>query len=149
MPNLTTRNLVLGAALFLGAAAAIGEGSGSGGGASLSGANVSAKALVTRPLIFRDGSGGDIFVFDKSAEKPFAVLKRDENSFIANTVRLLAVERVRRGAGGRDAPFNLILWSDGRLSFADPATGETVELAAFGVTNARSFARLLPSNARL
>ncbi len=108
-----------------------------------------ARAVENRPLIFRDGEAGDILVFDKRADKPFAILKRDKNSFIANTVRLLAAERMRRGAGGRDKPFLLTLWSDGRLSFADPSTGETIELVAFGATNVQSFARLLPGNTRL
>ena len=44
---------------------------------------------------------------------------------------------------GPEAPFRLAAWSDGRLTLDDPATGQHVELLAFGPTNAGVFARLL------
>jgi putative photosynthetic complex assembly protein len=108
-----------------------------------------ASPRVSRSLIFRDGNAGEIMVFDQGADRPFTVLDRNKSQFIANTVRLLAEERTRKNAGGRNDPFTLTLWSDGRLSLADNKTGETVELAAFGMDNARSFARLLTGPEKL
>jgi hypothetical protein len=37
----------------------------------------------------------------------------------------------------------LKLWENGGLSLIDPVTGQEVALGAFGVTNARVFARFL------
>jgi putative photosynthetic complex assembly protein len=42
-----------------------------------------------------------------------------------------------------DPPFVLSSHADGRLTLADPATGRSVNLEAFGPDNAGAFARLL------
>jgi len=106
------------------------------------------RPVVIRPIVFRDGESGDILVFDANADAPFAVLKREDNEFLATTVRILAAERLRLNGEARNAAFTLTQWSNGRVTFADPVTGHTVELSAFGHTNAQSFARLLPASAR-
>lgn len=100
--------------------------------------------VVRRALIFKDAPSGGIAVFDQGASKPFDVLEREKNTFMATALRLLAVERARRSSAGADSPFMLTQWNDGGLSLDDPATGESLELAAFGHTNAGTFARLLP-----
>jgi putative photosynthetic complex assembly protein len=109
---------------------------------------VEAEVVASRTIVFRDGQAGEILVYDQGAAAPFATLDRKQNSFIANMVRLLASERTRRGAGGPETPFTLTKWSNGRLALSDPATGETVEIAAFGHTNAQTFTQLLPEKAR-
>jgi putative photosynthetic complex assembly protein len=45
--------------------------------------------------------------------------------------------------GDLDTPFRLTDWTDGRLTLEDRSTGRSVELRAFGATNAAAFARLL------
>jgi putative photosynthetic complex assembly protein len=102
-------------------------------------------AVVTRPLIFRDAPGGAIAVYDKGAGEPFVVLPREGNTFMASALRLLGQNRELRSKAGREAPFTLTLWSDGKLSLSDTATGDTLELAAYGPTNAKTFAQLLPT----
>ena len=69
------------------------------------------------------------------------------NGFLRATLRGLARER-KRHEGGPEIPFRLTAWSNGRLTLADPATGRTVDLAAFGPTNAEVFGRLLTLDAR-
>ena len=102
-------------------------------------------AVVTRPLIFRDAAGGAIAVYDQGAAEPFAVLPREGNTFMASALRLMGQNRELRTKAGREAPFTLTLWSDGKLSLSDTATGDTLELEAFGSTNAKTFAQLLPT----
>jgi putative photosynthetic complex assembly protein len=102
-------------------------------------------AVVTRPLIFRDAPGGAIAVYDQGAKEPFAVLPRQGNTFMASALRLMGQNRELRTKAGPEAPFTLTLWSDGKLSLADTATGDTLELAAYGPTNAKTFAQLLPT----
>ncbi len=45
--------------------------------------------------------------------------------------------------GSPAIPFHLTRWSDGRLTIDDTATGQLIELEAFGHTNEDAFARLL------
>ena len=102
-------------------------------------------AVVTRPMVFRDAPGGAIAVYDQGAAAPFAVLPREQNTFMASALRLMGQSRERRSQAGPEAPFVLILWSDGKLSLSDPSTGDVLELAAYGPTNAKTFAQLLPA----
>ncbi len=102
-------------------------------------------AVVTRALVFRDAPGGGIAVYDQGADQPFEVLAREKNTFMASAIRLLGERRELKTKAGPDAPFILTLWNDGQLSLSDPATGDTLELAAFGHTNAQTFAQLLPA----
>jgi len=105
----------------------------------------SRTAVITRPLIFRDAPAGAIAVYDEGARDPFVVLPRENNTFMASALRLMGQSRERRSKAGPESPFVLTLWSDGKLSLSDPATGEALELAAFGQTNAKTFTQLLPS----
>jgi putative photosynthetic complex assembly protein len=102
-------------------------------------------AVITRPLIFRDAPGGAIAVYDQGASEPFSVLPREGNTFMASALRLMGQNRELRTKSGPEAPFTLTLWSDGKLSLSDTATGDTLELAAYGPTNAKTFAQLLPT----
>ena len=102
-------------------------------------------AVLTRPLIFRDAPGGAIAVYDQGAGEPFIVLPREGNTFMASALRLMGQSRERRSKAGPETPFILTLWSDGKMSLSDPATGDTLELAAYGPTNAKTFAQLLPA----
>ncbi len=102
-------------------------------------------AVIVRPLIFRDAPAGAIAVYDQGANEPFAVLPREGNTFMASALRLMGQNRELRSKAGPEAPFTLTLWSDGKLSLSDTATGDTLELAAYGPTNAKTFAQLLPT----
>ena len=102
-------------------------------------------AVVKRPLVFKDAPGGAIAVYDQGASEPFTVLPREGNTFMASALRLMGQSRELRSKAGPEAPFVLILWSDGKMSLSDPATGDILELAAYGPTNAKTFAQLLPT----
>ena len=65
-----------------------------------------------------------------------------EQGFLRGTLRALARERKRIGAGS-EAPFELVLRSDARLTLMDPVTQQRIDLESFGPTNAGVFARLL------
>ena len=67
------------------------------------------------------------------------------NGFVRGTLRALA--RGRRQADlGRDIPFRLAAWRDGRVVLQDTATGQEVQLNAFGDTNKDVFLRLLTAS---
>ena len=78
-------------------------------------------------------------------------LPAGSDNFIRGVLRSLA--RERRGIGaGAETPFRVSRFDDGRIVLQDLATGRSLVLQAFGITNARAFAKWLdqdPSLARL
>jgi putative photosynthetic complex assembly protein len=103
-------------------------------------------AALTRALVFKDAAAGAIAVYDQGAGQPFVVLPREKNTFMASAIRILGERRTLKTKAGPEAPFILTKWTDGSLSLSDPATGDYLELAAFGHTNAETFAQLLPAS---
>jgi putative photosynthetic complex assembly protein len=98
--------------------------------------------VQSRMLRFEDRTDGAVVVYDVRSDQIAAVLAPMTNGFIRGVMRSFARER-RREAIGRDPPFLLTLWNDGRLSIEDVATNERIELTAFGPTNVAAFARFL------
>lgn len=99
-------------------------------------------AVDSKALRFEDRSDGAVVVLDAGTGREIAVLAPGAEGFVRATLRGLARERRSRDIGA-EAPFQLTRWADGRVTLLDPATGRTVDLAAFGPTNAEAFARLL------
>lgn len=104
-----------------------------------------AGAVVeVRALRFEDRSNGAVAVIDGKTGKLIEEVT-GEQGFLRGTVRALARERHSRQLGSEIA-FELMASADGRLVLSDPATGQKVELASFGPTNAAVFARFFSSN---
>jgi putative photosynthetic complex assembly protein len=101
-------------------------------------------AAQSRELRFEDRPDGSISVYQAADGRLVNTLAPGTDGFVRIVMRSLARER-RLNDQGSDIPFRLIRWDDGRLSVADPATGRSIELSAFGSANAQSFARLLSS----
>lgn len=100
-------------------------------------------SIASRDLLFRDQPNGGVAVYDaNNTAAPIDVIAPETNGFLRATMRGLARQRLRQDAD-RNIPFRLTGWADGRLTLADPTTGRTVEMEAFGVTNEAVFARLL------
>jgi len=99
------------------------------------------QQIAARDLLFLDASDGAVDVVSAGAHQEVARFK-GEQGFLRGTLRGFARSRHLDGLGP-EIPFHLARWSDGRLTLDDPATGEHVELLAFGQTNAAVFATLL------
>lgn len=102
----------------------------------------SSMVLITRTISFDDVEAGGVLVRDTASGAPIALLGSGEGGFIRSTLRALARERRGWNLGGAQ-PFRLTAWDDGRFTLHDEATGRTVDLKAFGPTNAEAFSRLL------
>lgn len=100
-----------------------------------------AAATAVRALRFEDRSDGSVAVIDHARGTELERVQ-GEAGFLRGALRALVRERQRRGLGP-EIPFTLAARTDGRLTLADPATGERVDLESFGPTNAAVFARLL------
>lgn len=113
-------------------------------GVRLSGVDIrqpDAPAVLSRSLRFDDGPTGSVLVID-AATGQLAMEFTGEQGFLRGTLRALARERKRVGAGA-EQPFELVLRSDQRLTLSDPVTGQRIDLESFGPTNAGLFARML------
>ena len=100
--------------------------------------------LETRDVLFIDEPQGVVHVVDADTGELIHAFAAGDGGFLRATVRGLARER-RRYNEGADAPFEITRWDNGGVSLDDPSTGATIQLEAFGVTNARIFARFLKS----
>lgn len=100
-----------------------------------------APVSMTRTLHFADRTDGAIDVTEAGSG---ALVQRieGEQGFVRGTLRGFARERRARSVGP-EAPFELVLHTDGRLTLIDPSTGRRVDLESFGPTNLAEFARLL------
>jgi len=118
-------------------------------GVRLSGQSIrapDAAAVATRSLRFEDRNDGSVAVLDARSGAQIAAV-HGEAGFLRGALRAMARERRKQGLGSAP-PFELIARADGRLTLADPATGERVDLESFGPTNAGAFARLLTAQPR-
>lgn len=102
-----------------------------------------AAVAESRALRFEDRADGAVLVFAPDGS-PVTTLEPGGDGFVRGVLRGLARTRKLMGIGPEPA-FELIRWTDGRLSLIDPATGKRVELAAFGATNEQAFARFMQS----
>ena len=100
--------------------------------------------VAERDLRFADRDDGGVSVMSGKDGHEIAVF-HGEQGFLRGTLRGFARTRHLTGLGP-DLPFQLSRWSDGRLTIDDKATGQHVELLAFGPTNAAVFAPLLDRN---
>jgi putative photosynthetic complex assembly protein len=94
-----------------------------------------------RDLRFADRADGAVLVYQDGDPTPIAEVT-GQAGFLRGTLRALVRAR-RLDRVGADAAFRLSAWPDGRLTLDDLATGERIELEAFGSTNEAVYARLL------
>jgi putative photosynthetic complex assembly protein len=102
--------------------------------------------VESRDLRFADRSDGAVVISEADTGRVVDVASPGTNGFLRSTMRGLARDRKRQDLGA-EAPFRLTLWADGRLSLQDEATGRSIDLGAFGPTNAAVFAHLMTGSA--
>ena len=96
--------------------------------------------VAQRMLVFADMPDHGVGVYEGGKK---VTEFNGEQGFLRGVLRGLNRTRKVHELPG-DAPFTLAAYADGRLLLADPTTGVTLDLAAFGPTNEEVFARLLP-----
>jgi putative photosynthetic complex assembly protein len=98
--------------------------------------------LAERQLTFTDAKDGGIFVEDAQTHAVAAHLPPGSNGFIRGALRALTRERALAGIG-RELPFRLVRYTDGRLVLLDPATTQHITITSFGPTQIEAFDQLL------
>ena len=133
------RGALIGAAALISfalVAAAIGKATDFGAVRATYSAPVSSVALQ-----FQDRPDGGISVITPETGSVVGVIAAGTDGFVRTALRSLAFDRQRRGVGSAP-PFAIVTWPNGQTTLDDPSTGRRVELAAFGVSNMQTFARL-------
>lgn len=100
------------------------------------------ETVRSKSLFFVDMPSGEVDVLDAESNELIAVLPVGEHGFIRSTLRGLARARKARGVGA-ETPFTLEQRKTGQLLLIDPVTGQAIDLWAFGIVNAGSFADFL------
>jgi putative photosynthetic complex assembly protein len=98
--------------------------------------------IATTELTFSDLPDGSVAVHDFATGKVVATIAARNDGFMRTTLRVLAGQRAKLGIG-REKPFMLSALSGGRIELTDTATGQTVELEAFGPSQINEFLPLL------
>lgn len=101
-----------------------------------------AAVLYERDLNFVDREVGGFHVIDASDNRIVDTYEPGEAAFIRIVMRSMTRERRMRKIG-RSTPFRLTGFADGSILIRDLATGREIDLRAFGIDNAKAFARLL------
>lgn len=99
------------------------------------------SSMVSRNLTFRDEPDSSISVRDSDTGQRLSSIE-GEAGFARSVLRSLARTRLRAGHGP-DRPFTLTRTEQGGLVLSDALTGERIDLAALGPTNAAVFAMYL------
>jgi putative photosynthetic complex assembly protein len=100
------------------------------------------QAVRVHDLRFEDRSDGGIAVREAADGRLVASLPPGADGFVRTVLRSLAFERNRHNVGAEPS-FRMVEWSDGRFTLDDPATGRSVDLAAFGGGNKQAFVNIL------
>jgi len=93
-------------------------------------------------LSFTDEADGSVAVRNADTGRLVSSVPARQGGFLRSTMRVLATERAASGLGP-DKPFHLAALQDDRLVLTDTATGQALELEAFGPSNQGEFAKLL------
>lgn len=105
-------------------------------------ASAGLQPTASRDLRFSDRSDGAVVVTNARTGREVDVVEPGTEGFVRGAMRGLVRQR-RIAEIGPDMPFRLSVWPDGRITLQDTANGNTMELHAFGRTNAEAFLRLL------
>ncbi len=100
------------------------------------------EVIASRDLRFVDQPDGAVHVIDATSDRLVASLAPGSDNFIRGVLRSMARER-RSHSLGMQLPFRITQHSGGLLTLEDTATGQRIDIQAFGPTQVDSFARLL------
>ena len=96
-------------------------------------------------LRFEDRADGAVAVYDANTGGLIENLPAGSNNFLRASLRGLVRSRNAQEPGDRSA-FELQRLANGQLLLLDPVTGQSIDLWAFGETNARAFEKFLTTD---
>lgn len=101
--------------------------------------------IASVALHFNDMPDGRVAIINATTGAEVATIPARGGGFIRSTMRVLATERAHDNIGSAP-PFLLEQMPGGTFELSDPATGQMLDLVAFGPTNEGEFANLFFSS---
>jgi putative photosynthetic complex assembly protein len=98
--------------------------------------------IATTALTFSDLPDGGVAVHDYATGKIVSTIAARNDGFLRTTLRVLVGQRMKENLGD-EKPFMLQALQGGRIQLTDTATGQTVELEAFGQNQINEFLPLI------
>ncbi|MCJ2110024.1 putative photosynthetic complex assembly protein PuhC [Methylobacterium sp. E-025] len=108
--------------------------------------NPDGNPVASVALRVLDRPDGSIRIEDAADARLIEIIEPGQDNFVRATLRSFGQSRLRAGLTPAE-PFRLTRYDDGSLALIDETTGRSVNMGAFGPTNALAFAKLLPGNA--
>jgi putative photosynthetic complex assembly protein len=105
-------------------------------------ADIEARSVSTHVVQFRALSDGRMEIVALATGRVLETLPAGDIGFIRGILRALSREHKVNAVNGPPT-VRLTQWKDGRLTLDDLATGQRIDLRAFGHDNAKSFSALL------
>lgn len=102
-----------------------------------------APVAATTMLQFVDRADGAVVVMRQDDGSVQAVVDPETGGFVRGVLRALVRSRSQLDLGPEAGGFALNRLVDGHITLSDPATGEHVDLGAFGPTNQAAFAAIM------
>jgi putative photosynthetic complex assembly protein len=102
-----------------------------------------APVVETLTVTFVDREDGAVVALRADDGAVQAVIEPETGGFVRGVLRSLVRRRMQLGLGREAGGFDLNRLSDGQITLSDPATGEIVDLGAFGPTNQAAFAAIM------
>jgi putative photosynthetic complex assembly protein len=106
------------------------------------GAPAAAPVIASAMVNFADGPDGAVMVRDFKTGRLLETVAARQGGFLRSTMRVMATERAENHIGPQP-PFMLAALTGNRLELTDTATGQMLELEAFGPSNEAEFAVIL------
>lgn len=101
-----------------------------------------ADIVAKREILFLAAADGDIAIRDAKTGVELGVYAHETNAFVRSVAHGLGIERGLTDPAAQ-VPYQIVRWSDGRVTVSDPVSGRSVELGAFGQTQVQTFSKLL------
>jgi putative photosynthetic complex assembly protein len=95
-----------------------------------------------RELVFNPMADGRLVVSDAMTGEQLVAFAEGQGGFARGGIEGLRRQRMIKSIAATE-PYRLILWENGYLTLADPATGIQIELQAFGADNVKAFKQFL------
>jgi putative photosynthetic complex assembly protein len=103
--------------------------------------------LASVDLQFSDMADGGVSVRNAETGALIADVPMRKDGFLRMTLRFFEAARQRENVAGTQ-PFELTEFAGGRMRLFDPATGQAIELEAFGPSNIAEYAKFLPAGVK-